>query len=155
MNKLKGFYRNNRVFVILMGVATLCMILILVVLFFYLTGQRGGNLWGNRLQGIESFPIVDTRLREIEEVISEIEIVDRASVRIVGRIVYINVFLNDGRASDAQEIAMNSLEHFSEEELSFYDLHFAFAKTEDEEESEFPIMGSMKSTNRVIRWTNF
>ena len=155
MGKLKGFYRNNRVFVILMGVATACLVLILVVLLMAFTGQRGGNLWGNRLVGIESFPIADSRLRQIETTLSEIEIVDRASLRIVGRIIYVNVFINDGRAADAQEIAINSLEHFSDEELSFYDIHFAFAKEGEVEDSEFPIMGSMKSSSRTIRWTNF
>lgn len=155
MGKLKGFYRNNRVFVILMGIATVCLAIILVVLLITFTGQRGGNHWGNRLAGIENHPIADTRLREIETTLSEIEIVDRASLRIVGRIIYINVFLNDGRPSDAQEIAMDSLEFFSEDEQSFYDIHFAFAKVGEVEDSEFPIMGSLKSSNRTITWTNF
>ena len=102
MEKLKGFYRNNRIFVILMGIATVCLIVIFVVLFMYFTGQRGGNLWGNRLTGIEAVPIADNRLREIETYLSELEIVNRASTRIIGRVIYINVFLNDGTGADAQ-----------------------------------------------------
>ena len=156
MGKLKGFYQNNRVFVILMGVATICLIIILVVLLIYFTGQRGGNLWGNRLTGIEAVQINDNRLREIETTLAESAIVERASLRIIGRIIFINVFLEDASPADAQELANDILEFFSEDELAFYDLHFAFTKDiEDLDDSPFPIMGMLKSTNRVISWTHF
>lgn len=154
MEKLKGFYRNNRVFVILMGIAMLCLTVIVVVVGVYFINQRSGNLYGNRLIGIEAVPITDQRLVQLQELFTDQDIVERSSTRIRGRIIYINVILNDGRAADAQEMAIESLDFFSEEELAFYDISFIFDKI-SEEETVFPIMGYKKSTNRLISWTNF
>jgi len=155
MAKLKGFYQNNRVFVILMGIAIICLMMILIVIGFYLMNQRGGNLYGNRLIGIEDVEISDNRLRELEGSIEEEEIVQRASSRIMGRIIYINVFLNDGRASDAQEMAIGILDFFDEDEIAFYDISFIFDRIGDEEYTVFPIMGYKSRTNRLISWTHF
>jgi len=138
-----------------MGIAAICLAIVLTILVIYFLNSSRGNLHGNRLNGIETVPISDNRLRELEALIEENEIVERASTRIMGRIIYINIFLNDGRPANGQEIAINSLEFFSEDELSFYDVSFIVDLLGDIDETVFPIMGYKNSNNRIISWTNF
>ena len=155
MNKIKSFYRNNRVFVILMTVASICLIAILAIVLTYLLGQNNGEVYGNRLNGIETVLIDDHKITTIENMIKEDEKVDKVKVKVIGRIIYINTYLTSGKGSDAKNIAIKSLDAFNDDEKPFYDISFIFDKPNDEEDKTFPIMGYKKSDNTIISWTNF
>ena len=155
MEKLKGFYKSNRNFVIMMAVSGICLVIILVLAGIYFFSQTRGDVYGNRLNGIEQVPLENDRLREMVTDIEKNEIVDSVSINLKGRIVYMNVFLNDGTVKEAQQIAVKALEAFSDDEKAFYDFNFSFEKEGRDEESLFPIMGYKKSDNSVIAWTNF
>ena len=154
MKKIKEFYKNNRVFVILMAVACFCLAIILVLVGYYFIDQTKGNFYGDRLNGIETVEINDAKISELEKAINENEIVQKTSIRILGKIIYINVYLKDGKASDAKNVAIKSLDLFSEDEKAFYDISYIFAKPDEKENSIFPIMGYKKSDNTIIAWTH-
>ena len=154
MDKLKGFYKNNRVYVILMGLSLFCLAVVLIVVISYFIDQTTGNLFGNRLNGIETVEITQDRMREMEAKIAEDELVERASIRILGKTININIFLNDGKASDGQNIAIKSLDLFTDDEKAFYDISFLVDKIGDVEDTVFPIAGNKKSDNTIISWAN-
>ncbi len=155
MKKLKGFYKNNRVFVILMGVALFCIALIAVAFIYLLLTQNSGDKYGNRLNGIETVEITTTRLSDLEKEIKEDEKVEKVNSRIKGKIIHVNIYLKEGKATDAKNIAIKSLEFFTEDEKNFYDISYSVSKEGDVDDVTFPIMGYKKSDNTIISWTNY
>ena len=154
MKKLKGFYHNNRIYCILMGVSILCLLLIAVAFILYFVNQTNSDVYGNRLNGIESVAISKQHKEEIISFLEEQEIIEKATVNIKGKVIYINVYLNKGKVADAQSIAIKTLEKLTEDEKNFYDINYTFVKqTADSEDISFPIMGYKKSDKTIISWT--
>ncbi len=152
MKKLKGFYHNNRIYCILMGVSLLCIILIVAAFLMFFVHQTKNDAYGSRLNGIESVEISKEHKDEILSFINEQEIVEKSSINIKGKIIYVNVYLKSGKVDNAQSLAVKILEKLSEDEKNFYDINFTFVK-ESEEDTTFPIMGYKKSDKTIISWT--
>lgn len=153
MKKIKEFYKNNRIYCILMGIGIFCVALIAIAFVSYFVNQTKGDTYGNRLVGIENVKITDTHKTELINQIKQDKKVDKVSVNIKGKIIYINIYLNEGKYEDAQNIAIKSLEALTTDEKDFYDINFTFAKTKKEENSVFPVMGYKKSDATIISWT--
>ncbi len=153
MKKIKEFYHNNRIYCILMFISLLCIILIAIAFLMFFAYQTKTDVYGNRLNGIESVEISKTHKDEILSFITEQEIVDKATMNIKGKIIYLNVYLKESKVDDAQSIAVKVLEKFSEDEKNFYDINYTFALTTEVEDSPFPIMGYKKSDKTIISWT--
>ncbi|MDD2505269.1 MAG: hypothetical protein PHF21_03215 [Bacilli bacterium] len=155
MKKLKGFYNNNRVFVILMGIVIFCLAIIAVSFIYVIISQNNGDLYGNRLNGIETVKITDDRLSKLHESILKDKQVEKVSSRIKGRIIYINIYVKEGKVKDASKIAIDSLDFFTEDEKAFYDISYSLLKNDDKEDASFSVMGYKKSDSTIISWTNF
>lgn len=154
MKKLKGFYQNNRIFCILMIISIFCILLIAGAFLMFFVSQSHSDVYGNRLTGIENVEITKEHKDEIIAFLSEQEIVEKASIDIKGKIIYINVYLKSGKVDDAQSIAIKMLDKLTDDEKSFYDINYTFTKTTtDEEDTSFPMMGYKKSDKTIISWT--
>lgn len=152
MKKLKGFYQNNRIYCILMGISILCLALIAVAFLIYFINQTKSDVYGNRLNGIENIPISEDEKNAAKTFLDEQEIVDKSNINIKGKIIYINIYLKDGKVEDAQGLAIKTLEKFTEDEKNFYDINFIFVK-ENSDDATFPIMGYKKSDKTIISWS--
>lgn len=150
MKKLKKFYKNNRIYCILMGISIFCLALIAMLFVVYFVNQTKNDTYGNRLNGIESMEISDSEKDEIVNVIKESAKVDKATVNIKGKIIYVNVYLLDGNRDLANSIAVKVLNTLNEEKKDFYDINFSFNKDDDE---AFPFMGYKKSDATIISWS--
>lgn len=155
MKGLKGFYKNNRVYVILMVVSIVCILSVLIGVVLYFVGQSSKDPYGNRLEGIETVELSEDRLTELENVIKENELVSKVNANIQGKIIYIVVTLSDGTPTDSENISVKAMEKLSEEEKAFYDIQFIFNSTSDKDDNVFPIMGYKKSSNTAISWTKY
>ena len=155
MKGLKGFYKNNRVYVILMIVSIVCILSILIGVIVYFAKQSSQNAYGNRLDGIETIEIKEDRLTEIENVVKESEIVSKVNVNLQGKLIYVVVTLSEGTPTDAENISVKVMEKLSEEEKAFYDIQFMFTSTSKSEDNVFPIMGYKKSSSTTISWTKY
>ncbi len=153
MKKLKGFYRNNRIFCFLIGISLFCILLMTGAFLMFFVGQTKTDTYGNRLNGIENVEISASHKDEILSFITEQEIVDKANINIKGKIIYINTYLKSGKVDDAQNLAVKVLEKFTEDEKNFYDINYTFALTTEVEDSPFPLMGYKKSDKTIISWT--
>lgn len=153
--KLKSFYKNNRVYSILMIISIICIVAILVGVVLYFLGQTSKDKYGNRLEGIEKIEIKESKLNDIEKKITENELVKSTDAVIRGKLVYITITLNTGTHADAESIAQSSLELFSEEEKAFYDIQYIVDNEDESTEENFPVMGYIKAGNSVIKWTNY
>lgn len=153
--KLKSFYKNNRVYSILMIISIICIIAILVGVVLYFVGQTNKDKYGTRLKGIESVQIKEDKLSEIENKINENELVKETNINIKGKLIYLTITLNTGKHLDSESIAQSSLELFSEDERAFYDIQYIVENLDKEVTENFPVMGYIKAGNSVIKWTNY
>ena len=153
--KLKSFYKNNRVYSILMIISIICIVAILVGVVLYFLGQTSKDKYGNRLEGIEKIEIKESKLNDIEKKITENELVKSTDAVIRGKLVYITITLNTGTHADAESIAQSSLELFNEKEKAFYDIQYIVENNDKNIKENFPVMGYIKAGNSVIKWTNY
>jgi hypothetical protein len=150
---MKKVIKENKVLFVLALIILVSLILIVVgtLSYFY---SDGGDKYGNRLDGIENFKISKTIDSDIKSLFESG--VESVSVDIKGKIIYIIIDVSAGISkTDAQSIAIKSLEKFTEEEKGFYDIHFTVTcKNATEETTMYPMMGSKHSGNPQVVWTN-
>ena len=136
MKKLKKFYKNNRIYCILMGISLFCLALIAMLFVVYFVNQTKNDTYGNRLNGIESMEISDNEKDEIVNAIKESDKVDKATVNIKGKIIYVNVYLLDGNRDLANSIAvkvLNTLNEEKKEEVKVEEPKLEESKSNDEQ----------------------
>ena len=155
MKKFKEFYKRNRVYSILMIVSLVCIVSILVGVIVYFIGQTTKDKYGNRLDGIESVQINDTKKNEVANKIKENELVDNVDIDIKGKLIYVNITLKTGKHTDSEAICQTSLDTFTEDEKKFYDIQYIVSNKDKNIEENFPVMGYIKAGNSVIKWTNY
>ena len=155
MKGFKGFYKNNRVYVILMVVSLICLISILVGIVVYFAKQSSQNPYGDRLTRIENKEIKEDRLTELENVIKENELVKNAKVTVKGARINFLITLDKGVPTDAENIAVKLLEKLCEDEKNLYDLMFQFDSISEGDDNVFPIEGYKKYSSSTISWTKY
>ncbi len=153
---MKKFYKENRVFVILMGIALVCIAIIVAMLAGYVFKSTTGDKYGKRLDGISDVLIEDEKKDEMEAKILEMDKVQDVKINIHGKTVYFNVdFADDTTVAEAQNVSVASLEFFEEDYLNYYDLQFLMTKsTSDDSSTTFPMLGYRKAQAATISWSN-
>jgi hypothetical protein len=120
----------------------------IVVLFSFFVGSN--DKYGNRLDGIKNVELTSKEKKSITDKLKENEEVKEASVRIQGKIIYINIKFNDDTNLDkAKEIANNSLKEIDEDQLKFYDLGYFLTK---DGENGFNVTGTKNAKLDKISW---
>lgn len=155
LKKFKEFYKRNRVYSILMLISLVCIVSILVGVIVYFIGQTSKDKYGNRLDGIKSVQIKKDKISEIENKITENELVSSTNIDIRGKLIYVDIVLKTGKHTDSEAIAQASLELFTKEEKEFYDIQYIVENSDKEITENFPVMGYIKAGNSVIKWTNY
>ena len=110
------------------------LFIVLLLTFILFVGNSSGT-YGNRLDGINDVVISSETYDGVEKEIMDSGVVESASTRLQGKIVYTTIVLkSDTSLNKAKEIASLTLDNYSEEELSFYDFSYFLKWTKDEEE---------------------
>lgn len=153
---MKKFYKENRVFVILMGVALVCIAIIVAIFAIYIVNSSTTDKYGNRLDGIDDVKMSSEKVGEMEEGILAMAKVQDVSINIDGKTVkFIIDFENDATLEERQNVAISCLDFFEENYLNFYDLQFMITKSAVEESSsDDVIFGARKSGASTITWSN-
>ena len=138
MKKIKGLIGRHKILTL---VCLITVVAICIMGYAFLTIFVGGeNKYGDRLAGISEVEITKDKKNEVVDKIKENDGVSDASVRVQGKIVYVNiVFKKDVSLDNAKKIASSSLDNFSDEEKNFYD--FGYFLTQDDGEG-FNITGT-------------
>lgn len=152
---MKKFYKENRVFVILMGVALVCIAIIVAMLAGYVVKSTTGNKYGSRLDGISDVEIDDQKQSDLEAKVLEMNKVEDVKIIIHGKTINFNIdFQADTTIAEAQSIAPECLKLFDEDYLNFYDIQFIYTKKSKEESlREFPAFGYRKAQASAISWS--
>ena len=159
---MKKFYRENRVFVILMGIVAICVIIMVALLAKYIISSNTGNKYGNRLDGIEDVKIEEKSKTEMSDKIKENDKVEDAKVIVNGKIInFIIKFKKDTSIEDMKSEAVKSLEFFEEEYRNFYDIEFLLQREveeveedSEEEQDQSAVIGYIKAGATTISWSN-
>ena len=155
MKKIKKIWQENSVIIVLFGILIVCLIAISVVVVTYFVGDSSSK-YGDRLEGIEDYPFEESTQEDIITQIEESEIVDAVTMRVSGKSIYITITFTPGTTLvEAQSIALASLDYFSEETLSFYDLEYMIEADATEDTEGFTIIGArnVSGTGGIV-WNN-
>lgn len=124
MNKIKNWVMKNKALAIVVILAIVLFIMLVIIMVGLLVGGSS-NKYGDRLDGIDEVLIDSKTYDEVKEEILGTDLVEDASIRLQGKIVYTTIILKSDTTLDkAKEIASNTLDNYSKEELSFYDYSF-------------------------------
>ena len=147
----KWIKRNKGLFIVLL--LTLILLIFIIVIFVKLLVGNSKDKYGNRLDGIENIMISKETYDGVKSEVMDTTLVEEVSVRRQGKIVYTTIILKADTGRDkAKEIAANTLDNYSEEELAFYDFSF-FLKWKGEE-ADTVITGNKHSNLESISWVN-
>lgn len=160
--KIKKVLKNKRFITVctLLLIGLLCLVLLKGILY----PNSKISYYGNRLDGIENVQISDKIKNKTINNIKNNELVTDAKINIHGKII--NIIYNvkkETSIEDSKKIAVESLNNFSDDIKSFYDIQIIITKndeegTEIENESgkeiikEFPIMGYKNCNAKEIVW---
>ena len=146
---LKWIKKNMGLFIVLL--LTIVLLIIILVIFLKMLVGNSSNKYGNRLEGINEVKIEADKYDEVENEIMDTELAEDVKIRLQGKIVYTTITLKSDTSVDAaKEIAVNTLDNYTEEELGLYDFSY-FLKWEGEE-SDTVISGNKHHDLETITW---
>ena len=147
---LKGLILRHKLLTIICFMAFVVIVFMFYIFFSLFIG--GNDKYGDRLKGIEKVEISKKKMAEVSKKLEEKDEVTKASVRIQGKIIYINIKYKDGvSVARAKEIAVTALEEFEKEEKSFYDIGF-YLTQEKEDNNGFKITGNKNAKLDSVSW---
>ena len=150
MEKIKKWINKNKGLAILL-LLTIIFVIILLIIFIELLIGGSSNKYGNRLDGIDKVKISNETYESVKKEVEDTELVEKVETRLQGKIVYTTIELKDGiTVEKAKEIAVNTLDNYSEEELKYYDFSF-FLKWKGEEKDTV-ITGNKHHNLDSITW---
>lgn len=150
MEKIKKWINKNKGLAILL-LLTIIFVIILLIIFIELLIGGSSNKYGNRLDGIDKVKISNETYESVKKEVEDTELVEKVETRLQGKIVYTTIELKDGiTVEKAKEIAVNTLDNYSEDELKYYDFSF-FLKWKGEEEDTV-ITGNKHHNLDSITW---
>ena len=150
MNKIINWIKKNIGLTIVLGL-TFVLLIILTAIFINLLAGGSSNKYGNRLEGIEEVKIAGDVFDGVETELVDSGLVEEASVRLQGKIVYTTIVLKgDTTVDKAKELAGATLDNYSAEELGFFD--FSYFLKWNGEESDTVITGNKHHNLEAIAW---
>jgi len=156
MKRIKKFWDENSILLVLFAILTACVIAISVVVLTYFVGDSSSK-YGERLEGIENHPFSKEVKNDIIEKLEEDELVENVSIRVSDtKTIYLIInFVTKTSLVEAQSKSLASLDYFEEDILKFYDIEFLIKADSTEETDGFQIMGShnVNGTGGIV-WNN-
>ena len=152
MSKRKSL-QNNKVLWALLGLLLVCFLVLCFGFYKYFYAGAGNNKYGDRLDGIEKYPLSKTLDSDVKSVFSDNSEVTKTKVDVKGKVIYINIdFGKSIKVSEAQDIAVNALDKIGEENLKYYAVQFILTYSGTDENSNFPVFGSKSSSSLKVVW---
>ena len=146
---------------VLVGTLTLILLAILFIICGRMFFSTGETEYGKRLNGLVKLDKNTTK--EIISEISEIEEVEKITIRTQGKIIYTTIIFKEGtKVAKAKEIASNTMNKYSEEVVGYYDFGFFLKENvivdeEDKDEENvktgFLVAGTKHPDIENISWT--
>lgn len=151
---MKKYIEEHKLLVII-GVLSLVFLVFIIIGFKNMYFSSDGDVYGNRLEGINKVKIKDEEINNAKKELTDTEKVSDVKVKLQGKIVYFTIkFKEEVSIDQAKEMATKTLTHFSDEEKSFYDFNYTLTQESKDEGNNFPTMGSKHPKVSTIVWIN-
>jgi len=139
---------------------TLILLIIFLLLFVLVIKAKevlmpddGKATYGERLDGIEEYPISQEIFNTIKEEYGKNENVKQLTHELKGKILNFFITVDDKvSVKDAKEIGSKIITYFDEKTLKYYSIQIYLIKT-DEKLNNFPIIGMKDPLSEIISWT--
>lgn len=144
---------RHKLLTIICTLATIAVV-ILVSVFFNMFVSGSGK-YGDRLKGIDDVVISSKNKKEVVNFLEEKDYVTDASVRVQGKIVYINiVFTKDTKLDKAKAIATETLALFKDKTKEYYDFGYFLTQEEKEDSNDkgYIVTGTKHAKLEKISW---
>ncbi len=152
---MKQFYKENRVFSILMIIVAICAILIIGVMLKYFFFGNSSSPYGDRLKDEKKYKLSSSEKKEITSSLESDEAIKSADVHSSVRTIYVTIEFNPGISLvEAEGKAVTVLEKFSEGQMGYYDIEFILKAESTGEAEGFTIMGAKNVNGTNIVWNN-
>lgn len=145
--------KSNKVLLVLLGILAVCFISIGILFYKFFYAGTSGSKYGNRLNGIENYPLSKTLQDDIKSLYKDNSKIGEIKVTNEGRVVYINMnFKETLKVSEAESLAEKALEKIGENNLTYYDVQFILTYSGEEENENFPVFGAKSSNSLKVVW---
>ena len=145
--------QDNRVLWVLLGILVICFLAIGILFYRYFYAGTSSSKYGERLDGIENYPLSETLEKDIQNLYKDNTEIDKVTVTNKGKIVYITInFKQSIKVSTAEDLAIKSLEKIGEKNLKYYDIHYILTYSGTEENTNFPVFGSKSASSLKVVW---
>lgn len=145
--------KSNKVLLVLLGILAVCFISIGILFYKFFYAGTSGSKYGNRLNGIENYPLSKTLQDDIKSLYKDNSKIGEIKVTNEGRVVYINMnFKETLKVSEAESLAEKALEKIGENNLAYYDVQFILTYSGEEENENFPVFGAKSSNSLKVVW---
>ncbi len=137
-------------------IVTLVIIILLILVFFGIKSAFFANIneskYGNRLDGIENYPIEESTITDIKTTISENDFVNSVNYDLKGRVMYFTIIVKDDvDLTTSRGLADKIAEKFTDEIKSYYDIQ-VLIDSDAEESENYPTMGAKHKTSVGFKW---
>ena len=143
------FIKKHMNAIVGLGVVLLVVIGLLILKdLFYPTENKA--IYGTRTEGVKKNPVTDEQKNAIKSVFNEKS--NSITIRIAGRIIYIDIKLNgEVNRDEAKNLSASAIGQLPENIKNYYDIQFIIEN--DTNTAEFPIIGYKHHTKTEISWT--
>lgn len=147
------FIKKNKMLALFITIFVVVMIFAVIGIVNLLMPNSNKNLYGNRLIGIEKFPIKETSIETIKQDLTSTGKIEDVTYVLKGkRADFVITVKSDTDKVTAISLTDKILSNLSEEQKNFYDIQ-VFIKSNEESEV-FPIIGYKHTTSLNFAWTN-
>jgi hypothetical protein len=134
-----------------LGILTIILLVALLLIakeFFYSSDVNA--VYGSRIEGIEKVKISEETKNKVKELMGES--FASIEIRIQGRIIYVDAKAGpELEPGTARDLGNKSLEAFSPEEKSYYDIQYLISS--DTNTAQYPVLGYKHHSKEGINWT--
>ena len=145
--------QDNRVLWVLLGILVICFLAIGILFYRYFYAGTSSTKYGERLDGIENYPLSKTLEKDIQDLYKDNTEIDKVTVNNEGKIVYITInFTKSIKVTTAEDLAIKSLDKVGEKNLTYYDVQYILTYSGTEENTNFPVFGSKSASSLKVVW---
>ena len=145
--------QDNRVLWVLLGILVICFLAIGILFYRYFYAGTSSSKYGERLDGIENYPLSKTLEKDIQDLYKDNTEIDNVTVTNEGKIVYITInFTKSIKVATAEDLAIKSLDKVGEKNLTYYDVQYILTYSGTEENTNFPVFGSKSASSLKVVW---
>ena len=120
----------------------------------YFYAGASSNKYGDRLDGIENYPLPSTFNSDVEALYKDEKSINKVITNVQGKIIYIDIDFKEAvKVETAETLATKALEVVGENNLTFYDIQYILTYSGEEENKNFPIFGAKKTTSPKVVWS--